>query len=145
MGSSRTSTSKPRRRSQLARPALVITLFGVAAVLQISACARVTVIQSDLQLLVAQETEYEADIQALRCELAGLRDVSALHEYMISCGLTKETAVMNVTVEGLPAELLETLPRVEPVTTASAVSEVIGRSGSASGGETGAVIASLVQ
>ncbi len=152
MGHSSTSKSKPRRRSQLARSwselwpvAVLITVFGVAAVMQVGACARVTVIQSDLQQLAKQETAYEADIQALRCELAGLRDVSALHDYMISSGFTKESAVVNVTVEGLPGELLEALPRTEPVVPASAASDVAGRSGTASGGETGAVIASLAQ
>ena len=134
--------SSPRGRSQLGRTwseiwpaAILITVFGVAAVVQVGACARVTVIGTELTDLKEQEADYEADIQALRSELAGLRDVSDLHEYMISSGLTKESAVMDVTVADRPAELLVAVPRIDPDMVAA----------DASGGESGAVIASLAQ
>ena len=139
MANSPTSKSEPRRRSQLARSwselwpvAAAITVFGMAAVMQVGACARVTVIQSELQGLQKQEKEYEGDIQALRSELAGLQDVSMLRGHMISSGFTKESDVTSVTVEGLPDELLEVLPGIEPAIPAP-------------GGEPSVVIASRVQ
>jgi len=104
----------------------------MAAVMQVGACARVTVIQSELQGLQKQEKEYEGDIQALRSELAGLQDVSMLRGHMISSGFTKESDVTSVTVEGLPDELLEVLPGIEPAIPAA-------------GGEPSVVVASRVQ
>ncbi len=109
---------RPRRWSQIARmwselikPALIIAALGLAAVLQISACARVSVIEWDLRRLEAQERDYASTILDLNRQLADLRAAQNIREHIRDRRLTKETAVEDVTLTGVPEELLAELPR----------------------------------
>lgn len=96
--------------SNVIRPALAIAAVGAAAVLYLVTCARLSVIECDLQRLErVAEQEQMRELQ-LRRRLADLRNAGHVREHIAMRGLTRPADFTHVRLGEVPASLSAALP-----------------------------------
>ncbi|HUS79717.1 MAG TPA: hypothetical protein VM283_00530 [Armatimonadota bacterium] len=115
-----TGARSARWWADIARPAVLIALVGSAAIVHISACARVSIIEWDLCVLQAESAERQAVALDLQRRISEFRTASLVRDHVSERGLTKEAAVAQVDVDELPTELIAELPGAMPEQVAEA-------------------------
>ena len=94
---------------ELLRPALVIAFAGFAAVIYISLCARVSIMEWDLCTLEQRGGEVREQCLALQREIAEARKSSLIRDHVARHHLTANTATAQVVIDTVPRELLPEL------------------------------------
>jgi len=101
--------------AELIRPAILIALVGFGGVIYISACARVSIMEWDLQRLQQQADEHRERCEELERQIAEAGKSSLIRDHVAERGLTQETEIAEVTVDGVPGELLGQPPAAAEV------------------------------
>lgn len=118
--------------AELLRPALVIAFVGVGAVIYISACARVSIMEWDLHTLEQRAAADRDDCLELQRRIADACKSSVIRDHVAENGLTREAATAEVAIDSVPRELLSELPRP----TDAGDTELAGTTPAAAGGST---------
>ena len=93
--------------SEFLRPAIVVAAIGAGAVLYISACARVSIMEWDLRTLQQRADERREECILLQRQIAEARKSSVIREHVAEHHLAHAEVTAEVTVSSVPDELLD--------------------------------------
>jgi cell division protein FtsL len=99
-----------RTWSELIKPALIIAAIGAGAVLYLVACARISVIECDLQRLERACARQEAAELELQRQLASLQSPDRVQQHIVEHGLEPPTGIVHVALTDVPPSLQQVLP-----------------------------------
>ncbi len=92
----------------------MIAILGALAVLHLSACARLSVIECDRARLKRIAADDEARRGELRREQGQSRNAAIIREHAIARGLEKPRDVLDVVVDRVPPSLWAEMPQARP-------------------------------
>ena len=99
-----------RTWSELIWPALIIAIAGAGAVVYLVACARISVIECDLQRLERASARQEAAELELQRQLASLQSPDRVQQHILEHGLEPPTGVVHIALTDVPPSLEKVLP-----------------------------------
>ncbi|MGD9495904.1 MAG: hypothetical protein AB7Y46_06315 [Armatimonadota bacterium] len=102
--------SPTRGGTSLVGPAVIILVVGVIATAHVAACARLSIIECDLQRLQRIAEDEKAQELALQRRLAALRNAEEIRAHVLQRGLCPPVAVAHVRLTDVPPALYAALP-----------------------------------
>ncbi len=95
---------------ELIRPALVIAAIGLAAVVYLYGCARLSVIECDLERLDRSIEQQHAVALDLQRQLAQLQTAERIQNHIAEHDLGQPRGTLQITLTDTPPELYAVLP-----------------------------------